>query len=89
MLKNDRHGPTSRRPSLWSGAEMQDATSWLLTWRRVSCHGGQRRAAERLLASEADPEASPGYTDQTAAQIAAAPGTQRENLITWLQDRSR
>ena len=25
--KKDRHGPTSRRPSLWSGAGMQSATS--------------------------------------------------------------
>jgi uncharacterized protein len=54
-----------------------------------ACHGGQRRTAERLLASGADPDASPGYSDQTAAQIAADPGTQRENLITWLRDRSQ
>lgn len=54
-----------------------------------ACHGGQRRTAERLLASGADPHATPGYSDQTAAQIAAEPGTQRENLITWLRDRSQ
>ncbi len=54
-----------------------------------ACHGGQRRTAERLLASGADPYATPGYSDQTAAQIAADPGTQRENLITWLRDRSK
>jgi uncharacterized protein len=54
-----------------------------------ACHGGQRRTAERLLASGADPDATPGYSDQTAAQSAAAPGTQRENLIAWLQDRSQ
>jgi uncharacterized protein len=54
-----------------------------------ACHGGQRRAAERLLASGADPDATPGYSDQTAAQAAAEPGTQRENLISWLQDRAR
>ena len=53
-----------------------------------ACHGGQRRTAERLLASGADPDAIPGYSDQTAAQIAAQPGTQRENLITWLRDHS-
>jgi ankyrin repeat protein len=52
-----------------------------------ACHGGQRRTAERLLASGADPHATPGYSDQTAAQIAAEPGTQRENLRTWLHDR--
>lgn len=33
--------------------------------------------------------ATPGYSDQTAAQIAAEPGTQRENLVTWLHDRSQ
>jgi uncharacterized protein len=53
-----------------------------------ACHGGQRRTAERLLASGADPDATPGYSDQTAAQVAAQPGTQRENLITWLHDHS-
>jgi ankyrin repeat protein len=54
-----------------------------------ACHGGQRRTAERLLASGADPHATPGYSDQTATQIAAEPGTQRENLVTWLHDRSQ
>jgi uncharacterized protein len=54
-----------------------------------ACHGGQRRTAERLLASGADPHATPAYSDQTAAQIAADPGTQRENLITWLRERSQ
>ena len=37
--------------------------------------------------SPAGPRATPGYSDQTAAQLAAEPGTQRENLITWLHDR--
>jgi uncharacterized protein len=54
-----------------------------------ACHGGQRRAAERLLAGGADVSGTPGYSDQTAAEVAAEPGTQRENLIAWLQDRSR
>jgi uncharacterized protein len=53
-----------------------------------ACHGAQRRTAERLLASGADPDATPCYSDQSAAQVAAQPGTQRENLITWLHDRS-
>lgn len=52
-----------------------------------ACHGGQRRTAERLLAAGADLAATPGYSDQTAAQAAAEPGTQRENLVTWLQER--
>src|SRR6201995_5332160 len=54
-----------------------------------ACHGGQRRTAERLLASGADPDGKPGYSDQTAAEVAAEPGTQRDNLITWLRDRGR
>jgi hypothetical protein len=53
-----------------------------------ACHGGQRRTAERLLASGADPDATPGYSDQTAAQAAAEPGNQRENVISWLRDRA-
>jgi ankyrin repeat protein len=51
-----------------------------------ACHGGQRRTAERLLASGADPNGKPGYSDQTPAEVAAEPGTQRANLITWLQE---
>ena len=54
-----------------------------------ACHGGQRRTAERLLASGADLDGTPGYSDQTAAQVAAEPGTQRENLVTWLHDRKQ
>ncbi len=50
-----------------------------------ACHGGQRRTAERLLASGADLGATPGYSDQTAVQAAQERGTQRDNLITWLQ----
>jgi hypothetical protein len=52
-----------------------------------ACHGGQRRTAERLLASGADLGATPGYSDQAPAQAAAEPGTQRENLVTWLNDQ--
>ncbi len=54
-----------------------------------ACHGGQRRTAERLRAAGADLDATPGYSDQTAAQVAAEPGTQRENLITWLRERTQ
>jgi hypothetical protein len=54
-----------------------------------ACHGGQRRTAERLLASGADLSATPGYSDQTPAEAAAAPDTQRENLITWLHDQQQ
>jgi hypothetical protein len=51
-----------------------------------ACHGGQRRTAERLLAHRADPRQSPGYSDETPLQAARERGTQRDNLITWLQD---
>jgi uncharacterized protein len=51
-----------------------------------ACHGGQRRTAERLLASGADLSAAPGYSDQTPAEVAVAPDTQRENLATWLRE---
>jgi uncharacterized protein len=54
-----------------------------------ACHGGQRRTAERLLASGANLNGTPGYSDQTAAEVAAALDTQRENLVTWLHDRQQ
>jgi ankyrin repeat protein len=54
-----------------------------------ACHGGQRRTAERLLASGADLNAALGYSNQTSAEAAAEPGTQRQNLITWLHDRKQ
>jgi ankyrin repeat protein len=52
-----------------------------------ACHGGQRRAAEYLLARGADINAVPGYSQQPAIDIAAAPGTRRDILVTWLQER--
>jgi uncharacterized protein len=52
-----------------------------------ACHGGQRRTAERLFARGADPAKTPGYSDQTAIEVAQERGTQRDNLITWLQDQ--
>ena len=55
----------------------------------AACHGGQRRTAERLLASGADLNATPGYSDQTPAGVAAELGTQRKNLTSWLHDRNR
>jgi ankyrin repeat protein len=54
-----------------------------------ACHGGQRRTAERLLASGADPNATPGYSDQAPAEVAAELDPQRECLIIWLNDRQR
>lgn len=51
-----------------------------------ACHGGQRRAAERLLAAGADRFAKPGYSDQTALDVASAPDTSRELVAAWLRD---
>jgi uncharacterized protein len=53
-----------------------------------ACHGGQRRAAERLLGAGADLAYHPGYADETAAQIAASHGEQRSNLLRWLSERA-
>lgn len=52
-----------------------------------ACHGGQRRAAEHLLRHGADIDATPGYAQQTALQIAAGSDTRREALITWLREQ--
>lgn len=52
-----------------------------------ACHGGQRRAAERLLAAGAEIDAVPEYAHgQTSLDMAAAPDTRRELLVTWLQE---
>lgn len=53
-----------------------------------ACHGGQRRAAERLLAAGADLDAVPGYAGgRTPLDMAPAPDTRRELLATWLRER--
>lgn len=53
-----------------------------------ACHGGQRRAAERLLAAGADLEFTPDYGGgQTALDMAAGPDTRRELLVAWLRER--
>jgi ankyrin repeat protein len=52
-----------------------------------ACHGGQRRAAERLLAEGADATATPEYAHgQTALNIASAVDTRRDLLATWLRE---
>jgi hypothetical protein len=51
-----------------------------------ACHGGQRRAAERLLAAGADISATPDYANnQTALDQAVTPDTRRELLASWLR----
>ena len=53
-----------------------------------ACHGGQRRAAERLLAAGAHIDASPEYANgQTALDQAVAADTRRSLLAGWLRER--
>jgi ankyrin repeat protein len=52
-----------------------------------ACGGGQRRAAERLLAAGADLNASPDYANsRTAVDAAIAPDTRRDLLAKWLRE---
>jgi hypothetical protein len=52
-----------------------------------ACHGGQRRAAERLLAAGADVNTSPQYAgNRTGLDQAIAPDTRRELLAGWLRE---
>jgi hypothetical protein len=52
-----------------------------------ACHGGQRRAAERLLAGGADINNSPDYAGgQTALDQVLKPDTRRDLLAGWLRD---
>jgi hypothetical protein len=52
-----------------------------------ACAGGQRRAAEYLLARGADPNWVPNYARDTPLDAVSALGTQRDNLRTWLIER--
>ena len=52
-----------------------------------ACAGGQRRAAERLLAAGADLNWEPDYAVGTPLDTAAGLGTRQENVIGWLRDR--
>ena len=70
--------------------ELLDATQ--LTTREVSqafwhaCAGGQRRAAEYLLARGADLGWEPDYADGTPLDAAGTLGTRQSNVISWLQE---
>ena len=50
-----------------------------------ACSGGQRRAAEYLLARGADPNWIPVYARGPSLDAASGLGTQRANLIGWLR----
>lgn len=50
-----------------------------------ACAGGQRRAAEQLLQRGADVAFTPEYGHGTVLDVARNYGTQRSNLIEWLE----
>jgi ankyrin repeat protein len=52
-----------------------------------ACHGGQLRIADHLLSRGADVNASPDYAHgQTVMEVAVAPDTRRQQLVSWLRD---
>jgi ankyrin repeat protein len=51
-----------------------------------ACAGGQRRAAEYLVAQGADLKWEPDYAKGTPLDAARSLGTRQENVITWLRD---
>jgi ankyrin repeat protein len=50
-----------------------------------ACHGGQFRAAQRLLERGADLNYHPGYAENRPIEIAAEVETRRQQLVEWLQ----
>ncbi len=52
-----------------------------------ACAGGQRRAAEFLLAHGADLDWVPDYAEGTPLDAASSPGTRQANVVSWLQDQ--
>ncbi len=52
-----------------------------------ACSGGQRRAAELLVAHGADLNWVPSYSQHTPLDAVRDLGTQRENLIGWMRER--
>lgn len=53
-----------------------------------ACSGGQRRAAEYLLARGADLHWIPEYAQRPPLDAAGSLGTQRNNLVGWLREQS-
>ena len=51
-----------------------------------ACAGGQRRAAEYLLARGADLNWTPDYAKGTPLDAAMGPGTRQENVTGWLRE---
>jgi ankyrin repeat protein len=51
-----------------------------------ACAGGQRRAAEYLLARGADLNWEPDYADGTPLDAAGSLGTRQSNVVSWLKE---
>jgi uncharacterized protein len=51
-----------------------------------ACAGGQRRAAEYLLARGADLSWEPDYAEGTPLDAASSLGTRQSNVVSWLQE---
>jgi hypothetical protein len=52
-----------------------------------ACAGGQRRAAEYLLACGADLNWVPDYAEGTPLDAAGSLGTRQENVLSWLREQ--
>ena len=52
-----------------------------------ACAGGQRRAAEYLLAQGADLNWVPEYAEGTPLDSATSLGTRQENVLSWLREQ--
>jgi len=52
-----------------------------------ACVGGQRRAAEYLLAKGADLNWIPEYAEGTPLDAASSLDTRQDNVVSWLRDR--
>lgn len=52
-----------------------------------ACAGGQRRAAQALLARGADLNWVPDYAEGTPLDAASSLGTRQENVLTWLREQ--
>jgi len=52
-----------------------------------ACAGGQRRAAEYLLARGADLNWIPEHAEGTPLDAASSLATRRDNVVSWLRDR--
>src|SRR5207342_141533 len=51
-----------------------------------ACNGGQRRAAEYLLARGAELNWVPEYAEGTPLDVAQSLGTRRDNVVNWLTE---